>query len=226
MVASLSGRIDFDRCVDQIAKATTSWMPAKVGRDYRPPQPVISDHHLTRAATSMHYLVALSDAPSAQDDRRYAAAVLANVLGDSDGSRLYWKLIDPGIADEAEISHHSFDQTGVNLMYLSCSPNQAERAEAVFDEVLTGAAENLTAEEVERATRKMAMDLTLQNERPAGRMMALGAQWLYLNRYLPLADELTRLGAVSVDDLKSLLEAYPLTPRAAVRLSPAPAAVE
>ena len=223
MVASLAGRVDFDRCVDQIAKATESWTPAEVSRNYRPPQPVISDHHLTRSSTNMRYLVALTDAPSAQDDRRYAAAVLANVLGDSDGSRLYWKLIDPGIADEAELSHHSFDQTGVNLMYLSCSPNQAERAETIFDEVLTGAGDNLTAEEVERATRKMAMDLTLQNERPAGRMMALGAQWLYLNKYLPLADELQRLTAVSVDDLQSLLTAYPLSPRAAVRLSPAAA---
>lgn len=226
MVAALSGRIDFDRCVDQIAKATEAWKRAEVSRDYRPSQPVISEHQLTRSSTNMHYLVALAEAPSAQDDRRYAAAVLANVLGDSDGSRLYWKLIDPGIADEAEISHHCFDQTGVNLMYLSCSPNQAQRAEAVFDQVLAGAGENLTAEEVERATRKMAMDLTLQNERPAGRMMALGAQWLYLGKYLPLADELARLEAVSVDDLSDLLEAYPLAPRAAVRLSPAPAAVE
>jgi len=221
MVVSMTGKVDFSRCVDQIAEATASWTPAEVHRDYTDNTPQSGQTHLTREAANMHYVVAMANAPSAQDDRRYTAAVLSHVLGDVDGSRMYWKLIDTGLADEAEMSHHSFDQTGVNLFYLSCSPGRAEQAEAVFDDVLKTAGENLTDAEVERAASKMAMDLTLQNERPAGRMMALGGQWLYLNEYLPLEDEIQRVTSIRADDLRELLEAYPFEPRTTVRMSPA-----
>ena len=37
--------------------------------------------------------------PAAADDDRYAAKLLATVLGDDSGSRLYWELVDPGLAE-------------------------------------------------------------------------------------------------------------------------------
>ena len=42
--------------------------------------------------------------PQRQDDRRFAARVLSDVIGDSDGSRFYWALVDNAIAEEADLA--------------------------------------------------------------------------------------------------------------------------
>jgi len=177
---------------------------------------------VTLVGPSLSETVGLCPGPSNQDDARYAATVLAHVIGDSDGSRMYWKLIDPGLADEAEMSHYGFDRTGSYMFYASCDPSKATRVESIMHEVMDNAAAELETEEVERAVSKIAMDMMLRSERPAGRMMALGGQWLYMGEYMPLEEELRRVRAVGVPELRELLERYPLSPRTVVRLTPSP----
>ena len=57
---------------------------------------------------------------------RYAAHLLATILGDHTGSRLYWTLIDPGLADGAELSYQDYNQAGSFFTFLSCEPEQTQ----------------------------------------------------------------------------------------------------
>ncbi len=220
IVVSLAGKLDFNQCVDQIAKACGSWERTEVARDYAPPTPHATEQLLTRESVNMHYIIGICPGPSAQSDDRYPAAVLSTILGDSEGSRLYWKLIDPGLADEAELSHQPFDQVGVYMYYASCDPQNAERVEETLDHVFDTAGDDLSSDEVERAVSKMAMSMTLSGEKPLGRMMALGGQWLYLNRYMPLEDELRRVQSVSAGKIEALLTTFNFHPRTVVRMTP------
>jgi predicted Zn-dependent peptidase len=220
IVVALAGRIDFQRCVEQIGAACGSWRRTGAGRVTRPLGGRPGRRGIVKPDASMHYVLGLMPGPGAQDEARYAAAVLATVLGDSDGSRLYWKLIDPGLAEEADFSLHSFDAVGTYMVYASCDPDHAAAVEQGLNDVLSTAGENLTSDETARAVAKIAMDLTIQNERPAGRMMAVGGQWVYLNRYVPLDEELRRIESVDVGALRELIERYPLAPTTLVRLSP------
>ena len=145
------------------------------------------------------------------------------MLGDSDGSRLYWALIDPGLADDADFSFMPQDQTGCFLAYATCSPERAARVEQVLLETIDAVAADpglLEEDEVVRAKNKLATQATLQGERPMGRMQAIGASWAYLGRYLPLEEELAKLMAVTREDLAGLLKDYPLRPRTVLRLGP------
>lgn len=220
MVLSLAGNIDWDRCVEQIEQACGDWKSGNVSRQYPPVTPGELEDRLRDEKFSRSYMVIATPAPAVQDDDRYAAAVLANLLGESDGSRLYWRLIDPGLADEAEISADLMDGTGIFLAYASCDPELSERVESTLLDVMDRAGEGLTEDEVERARNKIALGLTLQNERPQGRMRALGGQMLYLGEYRSLEEELRRVMDVGVDELRTLLEKYPLKPRTVVRSSP------
>ena len=220
IVVAMAGRLDFDACVDQLTEACGGWERTDVQRDHPRIAPQAVDQTHRDAKVHRHYIAALSPAPAEQDDEAYAAAVLSNLIGDDDGSRLYWKLIDPGLADEAELAHQGHDRTGTYLSYASCDPARANQVESLFREVLDGAADDLTEAEVERSRNKIAMSMTLQNESPMGRMGALGRQMLYLEAYRPLADEIERILSVTADDLRALLKQYPLTPTATVRLSP------
>ena len=220
MVVSLAGRIDFDAVVRQLAGACGTWAATGAERDHRVVIPQARDSSMARKETNMHYLLGIAPGPSAQEEDRYAAAVLGQVLGDTDNSRLYWELIEPGLAEELDFSHHPHDQTGTYMWYASCRPENAHEVERRLLRVLDAASEGFHEREVQRAVSKIAMDLTLQNERPAGRMMALGGQWLYLGEYLPLAEILRRVQAVTPDALKALAQKYPFQPRTLVRMSP------
>ena len=64
------------------------------------------------------------DGAPADSEQRYAAEVLASALGDDSGSRLYWALVDPGLADSADMSFHEYEGTGAFYTYIS---GEAER---------------------------------------------------------------------------------------------------
>ncbi|MHC4993691.1 MAG: M16 family metallopeptidase [Planctomycetota bacterium] len=218
IVVSLAGKVDFDRCVEQLAEACGGWRRTGATRDYSPPPAHPGVEDMTADNVNMFYLVGMCPGPTSQDDERYAAAILAQILGDSDGSRLYWKLIEPGLADEAELSHHPHDRVGAFMYYASCDPSRADEVQAGMTEVLDTASQDLNEGEIERAVSKIAMSLTLQNERPAGRMMGLGAQWTYQGEYTPLDEILRKVEAVDLGALQDLLSRWTLSPRTVVRL--------
>ncbi|MDX1564382.1 MAG: pitrilysin family protein, partial [Phycisphaeraceae bacterium] len=220
IVCALAGQVDVKACLRQIETACGSWPAGGSARSHEPVRRRYTRRTMRRPSVNMHYVVGIGPGPSDQDEDRHAAAVLSYVLGDSEGSRLYWKLIDPGLADEVELSHQGFDRTGSMMFYVSCPTENAEQVEAILDQELHSAAENLSDAEVQRAVSKMAMGLTLRGEKPLGRMMNLGGQWLALGRHLSLEEHLAHIEAVTCDDLRAVVEKYPLDRHARVRLGP------
>ena len=220
IVVSATGQVDFEWLCDELAEKTASWEPTGAARVYESAGPTEASETIHDPRAARHYLGLLCAAPSAQDEDRYAAKVLADLLGDSDGSRLYWALVDPGLADAADFAFMPQDRLGVSMGFASCDPERAEQVEKVLLETIDGVGEGLTADEVERAQNKLATLATLQGERPQGRMTALGATWLYLGEYLPLEEELRRLQAVTVADVRRVLEKWPMHPRRLLRMTP------
>lgn len=222
IVVAAAGNLDFEALVADVEKLCGGWSATGVERDYADTVPAEKQLSVTDAKLSRHYLGLLCPAPSAQDERRYAAKVLADVLGDSEGSRLYWAIVDPGLADEADFSFMPQDQTGAYLAYASCDPARAEKVESTLLQVLDDvvSAKDISGGEVERAVNKLATQATLQGERPSGRMQALGVQWTYQGAYTPLDEELAKLMAVTAADVNALLEEMSLTPKTLLRLGP------
>ena len=220
VIVAAAGRLEFDRFVGDVGSVAGQWQPTGAGRAYD--DPVIADHNqsLTDAKLNRHYVAMMCPAPSAQDDRRYAAGVLVDVLGDADGSRLYWALIDPGLADEADMSHYAQDRIGSYTAFASCDPDRAAEVEAILLKTLDDYAAGIDTDELERAKNKIATQATLSGESPTGRMRGLGGQWTYLGQYFPLAEEVERVMAVTVDDVRDLVGAMPFRPRTIVRLGP------
>lgn len=221
ITVSAAGKIDFDRLVEDVSRIAGHWTPTGADRQYVPPSPVEHERVMTDPKINRHYIAMMSPAPSAQDDNRYVAKVLTDVLGDSEGSRLYWALVDPGTADEADLSFLPYDQTGAYFGYASCDPERAEQVEQTLLETIDTFVDSVEPDEIERAKNKVATSATLSGENPGGRMRGLGGQWTYHGRYRSMADELEQIMAVSVDDVKQLLADMPFKPRTIVRMGPA-----
>jgi len=222
IVVAAAGKIDFEALVADLEKLCGDWSATGVVREYVEPAPDEKQLSVTDEKLSRHYLGMLCPAPSAQDDRRYAAKVLADILGDSEGSRLYWAIVDPGLADEADFSFMPQDGSGAYMAYASCDPQRAEKVEAALMKVLDDVVreKNISEGEVERAVNKLATAAMLQGERPSGRMQGLGSQWTYQGAYTPLEEELGKLMAVTVQDVHTLLAEMPFTPKTVLRLGP------
>lgn len=60
-------------------------------------------------------------APHGTDPLRYAAELLSVVVGDDNGSRLFWELVDPGYAESADLGYSEYDGDGAWMSYLSCA---------------------------------------------------------------------------------------------------------
>ena len=220
VVVSAVGKFDFEALVTDIEKVAGRWQPSGAERRYDSPSLTDTRHAIQDQSVTRHYIGLLCPAPSAQDDDRYAAKVLTDVLGDAEGSRIYWALIDPGLADEADFSYLPHDRLGCYLGYASCDPARAEQVEDVFIKTINSAVEQLTDDEVERAKNKLATSATLQGESPRGRMSSIGSTWTYLGEYLPLEEELAKVMAVTADDLRRLVSNPPFSPKTLLRLGP------
>ena len=163
----------------------------------------------------------MSPAPSARDPLRYAAQLLAVIVGDDSGSRMYWDLVDPGYSEAAEIGFNEYDGSGTWLTYLSCQPEDTEanleRIRRIYSEVSRN---GVTADELETAKNKAASRIVLRSERPMGRLSSLGGNWVYLNEYRSVKDDLDAVNSVTLEDIRMVTEKFPLRLLTTVGIGP------
>ncbi|MFN0134377.1 MAG: M16 family metallopeptidase [Phycisphaerales bacterium] len=220
-VLALAGRVDLDRVEAGVAARCGSWLPTRVARDSRRPRVGGGDFVLRDAKVNRAYMMGLADAPAIDDPRRYAATLLAQVLGAADNSRLHWALVETGIAEEAHASYDAHDGTGEFQVLAIGDP---ERADDIWNEAMRqidGLVASLTEDDIAKLRSKLATAVTLGGERPADRMQRLGRLWTYLARYTTLEEELERINRVTLDDLREVAAAFPIRPQTAGRLLPA-----
>jgi len=215
------GSLDFDAFVADVRRACSAWTPFGAERD-TPPTPRrqskrdIRDEKLVRQHVGL-----MSPAPPVQDDARFAAQVLGTILGDETGSRLYYALVEPAIADEAVTMYDPLDHAGGFITFVSADPDNAARAvEIVEAEYRRFMDEGPTNAELDAAKNKIATGATLRGEVPMGRLGAVGMDWVYRGEYVPLREQIERMLAVTRGDVMAVAGEYDLRAMTRVSLGP------
>ncbi len=220
-VVALAGRLDFDGTVRQIESLCGTWQTTGATRDPARPPAQRGDFTLRDAKVSRSYQIGIAPGPAIEDERRYAAALLAQILGAHDNSRLHWSIIETGIAEEAQVSFDAHDGVGEYMIYASGDPSRAQEIWEHIQKELDGLVDSITADDLERLRNKFATAATLGGERPHDRMHRLGRLWLHLGEYRPLESELDRINAVTLDELRGVAREFPIQPAMVGRLMPA-----
>jgi predicted Zn-dependent peptidase len=221
MVLAVSGKIDFDDFMTMAARHCGHWNPVHVQRVYPPAVLRPKRRHIPDPKLKRHYIAGLCPGPSAQDDARYAAMILSDVVGDHEGSRLFWALVEPGLADEADFSYFPHDQTGSFLVYASCDPDRAAQVEGILIGELTKVLKDgLAADEVQRSKNKIASALVLQGESTLGRMRGLASRWIYNREYRSLEEDLAIVEAITREDLQGVAARWSFGPMTITTLGP------
>jgi predicted Zn-dependent peptidase len=216
-----AGRIDFEALVERAGRACGNWKPSGASRVYPPLEPQGGEFTLLRPNLASGYGLMALPAPPLQDDRRYAASLAAQILGDAEGSRLFWALVEPGLAEQADANYDPRDHAGEFSVGWICPPSAMGEVEQIVLAQMASFADSLEDADLERARAKIATSVTLASERPGGRMHRLGANWALRREHRPLEEELARIEAVTIDEMRSCLEAFPLQARVTGRLMPA-----
>jgi predicted Zn-dependent peptidase len=219
-VVALAGRLDFDAAVKQIERQCGHWTRTGATRSHDEPKVGGADFTLRDEKVSRAYAMMLAPAPAMGDPRRYAASLLAQVLGGADNSRLHWALIEPGLAEEAEAGYDPRDGVGDFLVSVSCDPERLDEVWSIVEREVESLASTLCEEDLAKIRSKIATGVTVAGERPGGRMQRLGRLWTYLGTYTTLEEELERINAVTVDDVRRVLADFPFRPRTVGRLLP------
>ena len=210
LLLAVAGRYDWDEVVAQVERLTETWGPSRAERRYPALSSSSGDTRLALPNLARAHTALYAPGVSAQDPLRYAAGVLANCLGDGSGSRLYWALLDNGLADSASLSHDAADGAGTFVGYLSTHPEGQAEALGVYHEVLLQVQrEGLAQDEWARAQRKLATGLTLRGETPFGRLMSLGVRYQQDGRYASVQEIIDRIMAASLTDAEALLSGRP-----------------
>ncbi len=221
LIAVGVGTLDWDAFVAQLVECCGGWTPGDNRRWTGPPAAPEPKRILADPALSRQQMGLVCDAPGAQDERRYAAQLLATVLGDVTGSRLYYALIEPALADDAQTVYSPMDHVGALLTFLSCDPDNAPRALEIARETLARfAEEGPTERELQAAKNKTATAATLKGELPMGRLTAVGFDWLYRQEYIPLDEQIAAVFDVSSGEILELARQLPPDGGTLVTLGP------
>ena len=221
IVLVAAGNVDFDALVALAERCCGQWTPFDAPREVRRAGPHQGRKVFHKPAAVQQYVVQISDGPALEDEDRYAGRLLATILGDDSGSRMFWELVDPGDAETAAMNACEYQGTGLLMTQLCCLPEDTPDNFARIADLLAEAqADGVTEAELTQARSKIRSHLVLQSERPINRLFAVGGNWIARRRYRTLREVIESYQQVTTDDIAALLAKYPLTVQTTVAVGP------
>lgn len=222
ITVAAAGNYDWNDLIQLVDQQCGRWPTGKAPRKgVKPAKAVDAFNVVAKDKVIQEHVYLLTPAPSATSPLRHAADTLAMVLGDDSNSRFYWALVDPGLAESADLSFHDYHGAGSFFASFSCAPERTQKNLTMVRALLAHAqTEGITQEELDTAKSKILSRIVRASERPMGRMQALGMTWTYLGKYRSVDDELKAFEAVTLKKIRKVLDEYPFDHAAIVALGP------
>ena len=207
-----SGNFEWDKFLKKAEKLTTNWKFGMARRDHiRQTSGSAEFKLLEKKTTTQQNVVMICPGPPAASPLRYAANLFAMILGDQSGSRLYWSLVDSGLAESADCSFHEYDGAGAFYTSFSCDPKQTHKnLEIVIKQIHELITKGITEEELEQAKSKVLSRIVRAGEKTMNRLQEVGMTWVYLRKYKSVDEDMQTYEKVNLRQMQQLIERYPL----------------
>ncbi|MEO2030854.1 MAG: insulinase family protein, partial [Planctomycetaceae bacterium] len=106
LTLAVAGNTDFD-AVLELAERYCSTIPAgNCNRQLPAVEPLQRTEFIVKEGSGHQHVMQMGSAPLASDPLRFAAELLAVIVGDDSGSRMFWDIVYPGHADSAELGYN------------------------------------------------------------------------------------------------------------------------
>ena len=202
-----AGAVDFDALVEETEKRTKHWEQAAVHRKLTKPKATGKDVNMVHPPATQRYTLEFSEGPGYLDEQRFVTRVLAMILGDDSGSRLFWELVDKGLADTAACYTQEFQDCGLFGIYMACDPEQQASNWERLQSVLRDAKRSpIQEKELELAKNKICAGMILGSERPSNRLFSVGSAWSIRRKYETVAQASDHYRNVTIDSVQAAFE--------------------
>jgi predicted Zn-dependent peptidase len=209
MVLACAGNFEWDRLCSIADDSCSIWQKQVVERKLEHFGGSKKKKRIEKANLSREHICLMSSGVSAQDPRRFAASLLGIIIGDEVGSRFFWELVDKALAEAATMQFGAMDGTGAFYSYIRCGSYNVNKVLDTVSSIFQSLSEDgITEDELRKAKNKVLSALVIKNELPMGRLDQLGGNWLYLQQYRTVKDDVDAVKAVTLADIQSLLEQF------------------
>lgn len=206
LVIAAAGNIEHEQIVDLAEKAFSSSAKPPVSRDAHTPvmaAPILIKQN--KNLEQAHVIIA-TPLVGARDDRRYAADLLANIIGGGTSSRLWQKVREErGLAYSVGASAIMYQDCGMFSVFAGTSPDQVkEVVDLSIAEMREVVKNGVTQDELDLAKQQTTASILLGLEDSAARAATLAQSEMIHGRQIPLDETLDNLNAVTTQDLQDV----------------------
>lgn len=211
-ILSIAGKFDWDHLIELVERYCNTWRMGEAERlvtAYEPAQPgktIMVDQKLKQQI--MLITMPMIDM---RDPDYYAAILGSDILGDPNGSRLYWNIRQRGLAQTAQSTIWAMEGTGILFIRIHTTPENApqilNQAQAELKRLLT---DGIREDELQRAKDKWMSRLVLSGESTYSRMYALTNDWIRDARLTSIDEKINAIEKVTREDVMRTLHRFPL----------------
>ena len=160
--------------------------------------------------TTQSHIVLGTDTFPARDPRRYALAIITNLLGGGMASRLFQRVREElGLAYAVYSFQQGYQSGGMTGVYVGTAPGTASAAEdAIRAELARLCREGIPADELASGQQQLKGQVMLSLESPSSRMHRLAGTVLHRDRYRRLDEILAEIDAVTSETVAALAAEY------------------
>ncbi len=212
LILAVAGNLDWDHFVELVEQRCGGWRTGEAGRGVEPYEPAHSINDIIVDKKFKQQIMILAMPSVGVTDPDYYAAMLgSSILGDSDGSRLYWNIYQKGLAESASAGIWSMEGTGMLMLEANSTPEEAPRVlKLLRAELNSFLNDGVYEDELRRAKDKWISNMVLSSESTFSRMRSLSNDWVTEGRLLTVEEEVERVEKVTTDEVVQSFRRFPL----------------
>lgn len=218
LVIAAAGNLEHSQIVDLATNVWSSGTSAPSfatslhDRDIEAQRPMLAAPILVKQNKNLEqaHLIIATPFVAATDDRRYAADLLANILGGGTSSRLWQKIREErGLAYNVGASAIMYQDCGLFSIFAGTSPEQVgEVVDISISEMRSVLDNGVTADELDLAKQQTVSSILLSLEDSAARAATLAQAEMIHGRQISLEEALEKIDAVTGNDVHLLAGEY------------------
>jgi predicted Zn-dependent peptidase len=212
LILSVAGNFDWEKLIALAEKHCNGWRVGDASRHvepYQPAQPL--NDVLVDPRLKQQIMILAMPAVDVSDPDYYAAVLAGSILGDDDGSRLFWNIHQKGLAESASAFVWSMEGTGILAMEANSTPEEAPRVlELLRAELDSFLEDGVHEDELRRAKDKLISGIVLSSESTFVRMRALADHWVTEGRLITIDEEIERVERVTTDEVMNVIKRFPV----------------
>lgn len=214
LVVAAAGNVEHDALVALVQNAfvssTTAAEPGRPGSGEQSPAvaaPILIEQ---KKELEQAHLVIAAPWPDAKSDDRYAASLLASVVGGGTSSRL-WQTVreERGLAYSVGAGGNTYSDVGVFTIYAGTSPEHLDEVlDLSLEEMRRVVVESVPEEELKLAKDQAVSSILLGLESSSARVSALARQEIIHGRRISTDETIAKIEAATPDDLQRVARQF------------------